>query len=92
MQEAPPEVFHGGTFTPFHGVSQEMDAQSIWNIIEGAMLAALGWAARTMYEAIRALEKDLADHKQVVARDYVTNAELERIEDKLDRILERLPK
>lgn len=64
--------------------------QPILNILGAGGLAALGWLGRTLYDSIRALEKDLAQHKHEVARDYVTNNELERIEDKLDRILERL--
>jgi hypothetical protein len=68
-----------------------MDWQSLFNFVGGTALLAIGWAARTMYESIRELQRDLSLHKQEVARDYAPNSRIARIEDKIDAILARLP-
>lgn len=67
-----------------------MEPQSIWNVLLSAGMAAGGWVLRTLYSAIRDLEKDLGAHKTSAALTYATNADMARIEDKLDRILERI--
>lgn len=50
----------------------------------------MGWVLRTLYDAIRSLEGDLAAHKVDVARTYAPNADLARLEDKIDRVLDKL--
>jgi hypothetical protein len=67
-----------------------MDPQTLLNLTFGAALATLGWFARTVYAAIKSLEVDLSNHKVEVAKNYVTAGDLARIEDKLDRALDRL--
>lgn len=69
-----------------------MDWQSLFNFVGGAGLLAIGWAARTMYESIRELQRDLAEHKVEVARDYATNVDIQSINGKLDDILRYLRK
>ena len=69
-----------------------MDIQHLIDFILAAIMAAIGWASKTIYGAVKALEIDLAAHKVEVARDYATNADLQNIDKKLDRILERLSK
>ena len=73
-----------------------MDPQTLWNLLLSGGMAALGWFARTQYDAVQAVKSDLADHKVVVARDYATNhdvasidGKLDRMNDKLDRLIER---
>lgn len=71
-----------------------MDWQTVFNLVGGVATAALGWFAKTIYGAIRDLERDFGTHKEMVARDYVTTASLQRLEDKLvtklDLVLDRL--
>lgn len=73
-----------------------MDFQSLVNTALGLAGAALGWIARTLYAAIRALEGDLAAHKVEVAKTHATKSDLlaidtklDRMNDKLDRLIER---
>ena len=73
-----------------------MDLQSLINTALGLAGATLGWIARTLYAAIRQLEVDLSAHKVEAAKSYVTKADLghideklTRINDKLDRLIER---
>lgn len=67
-----------------------MDFQHVIDVILGAVVAALGWFARTIFAAVKELERDLAGHKVEVAKTYATNSDLSRIDDKLDRILDKL--
>jgi len=78
-----------GFFTPAEG-NPQVDPQTLLNLTFGAALTALGWFARTVYTAIKSLETDLSNHKVEVAKNYVTSVDLARIEDKLDRALDRL--
>lgn len=63
-----------------------MDPQVFFNVVGGGALAALGWFARTLYAAIEGLKADLSEHKVVVARDYVSNRDLDEIKSALVRI------
>lgn len=63
-----------------------MEPQGVFNVVAAAALSVLGWVARSVYSAIRALEVDLSEHKIAVARDYVTNEDLKEIKDALVRI------
>lgn len=67
-----------------------MDAQTLINLgLSGAGMA-LGWFAKTIYNAVKDLESDLANHKVDVAKNYATNADLLRMEDKIDKIIDKL--
>lgn len=52
-----------------------MDQGTI-NIIAGALMAALGWFARSLWERQQAHSKELADVRVLIAGDYVSNAKL----------------
>lgn len=67
-----------------------MDWQTLFNWAGGIATAALGWFARTLYYAVHELKRDLADMRVEVARDYVTKAEVTRIEDKIDAGFQRV--
>lgn len=67
-----------------------MDPQTVLNMVIGAGMAALGWFARTQYDEVKAMKQDLAAHKVEVARDYATNADLLRMEAKIDKLVDRL--
>ena len=67
-----------------------MDPQYIWNILLSAGMAAVGWVLRTLYSALRDLEKGLSEHKENVAKTYATRLDLLRFEDKLDKILTKV--
>jgi hypothetical protein len=78
-----------GFFTPRRRKAQ-VDPQLILNVAFSAAFATIGWFGRTIYSAIKSLETDLSNHKVEVAKNYVTAVDLARIEDKLDRALDRL--
>ncbi len=74
--------------------------QSLINLVGGGILTALGWFCSTLWNAHKELRDDLANHRVEVAKDYVPRASLasaisdikgslQRIEDKLDRKVDR---
>lgn len=67
-----------------------MEPHTLWSTLLTAGVAGMGWVLRTLYDAIRSLENDLALHKVDVARTYAPNADLARLEDKIDRVLDKL--
>jgi len=78
-----------------------MDAQTVFNLVVGVGLPALGWALRMIYDDVKLLGKDLASHKIEAAKEYATKDDLntlvdrmsrgfETLGEKLDRALERL--
>jgi hypothetical protein len=69
-----------------------MDAPNLYEWALGAISALLGWLGRQLYTDVKELSGSLAAHRVEVARDYVTNNELQRVHDKLDNILAELRK
>lgn len=67
-----------------------MEFQAIWNTIIPAALAVGGWVMKSIYEAIQRLDNDLTDHKVEAAKTYSTKTDISRIEDKIDKVLDRL--
>lgn len=67
-----------------------MDLQHAIDTLLAACLAAVGWIVRTLHGDVKSLSDELTSHKVEVAKTYATNADITRIEDKLDRILDKL--
>lgn len=67
-----------------------MDFQTVFNLVVLVGLPTMGWAMRTIYEDVKRLSEKVNDHQLIVARDYATNSDLGKIDEKLDRILEKL--
>ena len=74
--------------------------QSIINSLLGGALAALGWFARQIWDAIKELRSDLAKLREELPSRYVPKDEfhnfsaailkkLDRIEDKIDKKLDK---
>jgi len=68
----------------------QMDFQTVFNLVVLVGLPTMGWALRTIFEDVRALSNKVNEHQLIVARDYATNSDLGRIDEKLDKILEKL--
>lgn len=71
-----------------------METQDFLNLLLGAACTGLGWFAKTIYEAVQEIRRDLSSLHIEVARDYVPVARFDEavttIHAKLDRVLERL--
>lgn len=75
-----------------------MEYQIYVNVIGGAALAALGWFARQLWDAIGKLRTDLDAHRVKVAEDYVTRVDFkgavdamrQEMRDGFNRLFDRL--
>lgn len=69
----------------------------IWQVVFAvAMLALscitgfLGWYARKIYDRVEKVETDLAEHRVVVARDYVPHTRLKETMDEVRDLLREI--
>jgi uncharacterized membrane protein len=74
-----------------------MDANTIWSAVLSIVLGAFGFLMREklgqvkdMGEDLRRVERLLNITREEVARDYVTQAEIQRITDHIDQRFNRL--
>ena len=71
-----------------------MDTQYILNAVFGAASAALGWFARELWTAVKALKEDLARLREEIANDRVHKDDfkeaLKEVKEMLGKIFDRL--
>jgi catabolite regulation protein CreA len=67
-----------------------MEAITIWNIVLTVLLAVLGFVATEKIRKLDTVEKLLNDTRVEVARDNVTNAEVDRITTHIDQRFNKL--
>jgi hypothetical protein len=71
-----------------------MDSQMIINLAAGAILAAMGWLARVLWEAVSKLREDLHELEVELPRNYVRKDEfsdnMREIKEMLGKIFDRL--
>lgn len=52
-----------------------MDLQSLVNLILGAGLTAIGWLAKTLWNAVQELKTDLAKLREEIPKEYIPKNE-----------------
>jgi chaperonin cofactor prefoldin len=67
-----------------------MEFQSLFNILVGAGLTAIGWFARQLWEATQNLKDDVQKLELNVSDNYVKKIDINARFDKIEAILERL--
>jgi uncharacterized protein HemY len=71
-----------------------MDTQSIMNLAAGTAIAAIGWFARQLWDAVAELRKDVHEIEVALPSQYLRKDEhtaaMQRIEDMLQRIFDKL--
>jgi hypothetical protein len=67
-----------------------MEAIAIWNVVLTALLAVLGFVAIEKIRKLDSVEKLINDTRVEVARDNVTNAEVDRITTHIDQRFNKL--
>lgn len=71
-----------------------MDQQMIFNILVGVVLAGLGWFAREVWGAVKALRDDIHSIEVELPKIYVTkdqhDASMTKIENLFERIWDKL--
>jgi len=67
-----------------------MDWQSILNIVAGAVMTAIGWWCREIWDSLKSLKSDIQRIEIDLPKTYVSKAEINTRFDKIDSILERI--
>lgn len=71
-----------------------MEMQTIINVVLGSILATIGWLARELWGAVKALQKDLHNLEVDLPKSYVSkddfNITMKHIEDMFQRIYDKL--
>ena len=67
-----------------------MDFQSIFNLIGGAILCAIGWWCREIWDSVKSLKASLKDVEIDIAKNYVSKSDIDARLDRIDQVLERI--
>jgi hypothetical protein len=67
-----------------------MDINTIWSAALSLLMGALWFFLREKFEDIKRLERLLNITREEIARDYVTNSEVQRITDHIDQRFNKL--
>ena len=71
-----------------------MDLQTLFNVVGGVLLSVLGWIARTLWDAVADLRRDLHELETDLPKNYVRREDfadsMRRIEALVTRIYDNL--
>lgn len=71
-----------------------MDTQTVINVLGGIVMTGVGWAARELWGAVKALRADLQKLEVALPTSYVSKNDFDkvmtRIEDMFQRITDKL--
>ena len=71
-----------------------MELQTLFNVVGGVLLTVIGWIARTLWDAVAELRRDLREIENEMPKNYVRREDfieaLRRIESMVSRIFDKL--
>lgn len=67
-----------------------MDIQHLINASVGAAIAAFGWFARQLWDAVKELRSDLESQKLHVSENYVKKSEIDMVRADIDKRFDKL--
>jgi hypothetical protein len=67
-----------------------MELNTIWSLALSAVLGGFWFFIREKFEDVKRIERLLNITREEIARDYTTNAEVQRITDHIDQRFNRL--
>ena len=67
-----------------------MELSTIWSLALSAVLGGFWFFIREKFEDVKRIERLLNITREEIARDYATNAEVQRITDHIDQRFNRL--
>ena len=71
-----------------------MEIQTLFNVVGGVLLTVIGWIARTLWDAVAELRRDLREIENEMPKNYVRREDfieaLRRIETMVSRIFDKL--
>ena len=67
-----------------------MEFQTLFNLIGGAILVAVGWWCKEIWNSVKSLAKDVKSIEVDLPTNYVSKADIDARLDKIDMVLERI--
>ena len=67
-----------------------MEFQSIFNLVGGAILVAIGWWCKEIWDSVKSLKNDIKDIEVALPTSYVRKEDINSRLDKIDNVLERI--
>lgn len=67
-----------------------MEWQNFFNLLGGALLTAIGWWCRQIWDSVQQLKKDVQKIEVDLPTNYVLKSDLEAKFDKLENTLQRI--
>jgi hypothetical protein len=67
-----------------------MEFQPLFNFVGGAILVAVGWWCKEIWNSVKSLKDDIQTIEVDLAKNYVTKKDIEIRFDRIDATLERL--
>jgi len=67
-----------------------MQFQDLFNLVGGAILAAIGWWCREIWDSVKTLKNTIQDLEVDLAKNYSTKSDINSRLDKIDQVLERI--
>ena len=67
-----------------------MEFQPMFNFIGGAILVAVGWWCKEIWNSVKSLKEDIRAIEIDLPKHYVSKADIESRLDKIDATLERI--
>ena len=67
-----------------------MEFQPMFNFIGGAILVAIGWWCKEIWNSVKSLKDDIQAIEVDLPKNYVTKKDIESRFDRIDATLERL--
>jgi hypothetical protein len=67
-----------------------MEFQPLFNFVGGAILVAVGWWCKEIWNSVKSLKDDIQAIEVDLPKNYVTKKDIENRFDRIDATLERL--
>ena len=67
-----------------------MDSQTVVNLIGGAILVAVGWWCKEIWDSVKSLKDDLKAIEIDLPKNYVSKSDIDSRLDRIDQVLERI--
>jgi hypothetical protein len=67
-----------------------MEFQPLFNFVGGAILVAVGWWCKEIWNSVKSLKEDIQAIEVDLPKNYVTKKDIENRFDRIDATLERL--
>jgi hypothetical protein len=67
-----------------------MEFQPLFNFVGGAILVAVGWWCKEIWNSVKSLKDDIQAIQVDLPKNYVTKKDIENRFDRIDATLERL--